>query len=136
MAAGAVVEVSGLRELVRAFQKFDKDLTSDLVNELAEAANPVRVATQEKVVRMQGVGGQRNAGYWSAMRIGVSRAMGTVYVAPQWRSNKGTPQGGVFKGAIWRRMEAAVDEKAGDVEKRMGDWLDTLADDWGSHLAA
>jgi len=137
MAKGAVA-VTGLKELVRAFDKFDRDLTNDLGNELTAAADPVRSTAESYVTAggggfsaMRGVVGE--SAYVSDMRVGFSRPS-TAYVAPLWRSNKGTPQGAVLAAALRRRMERAVEEKSGEIEQRLGDFLDTLADDWGSHL--
>jgi hypothetical protein len=139
--AYARVHVEGLDSLLRAFNRFDKDLTQDLVDTLAEAADPVRKTTVEYVVSggggfpaIRGIATSSERGYWSSMRIGVSRSAGEVYIAPGWRSNKGTPQGATLAGALSRRMEGAIEDKADVVEDRMGDWLDELADNWGSHL--
>ena len=139
MAKGAVA-TKGLKELIRAFNKFDKDLTQDLVWELEEAADPVRKTTEEYI--LQGGGGfpsMRGVAkdpYWAGMRIGVSRSTSSVWVAPAWRSNKGTLQGQILAMQYRWRMEGAVEDKADEVEKKIGKFLDTLADDWGSGLAA
>jgi hypothetical protein len=136
---GATVKLDGLKQLVGAFNKFDRDLVGDLGNELAEAAAPVRTTTEEYITgggggvsSMRGVVGRSE--YLSHMRVDFSKRLSTAYVAPQWRSNKGTPQGRVLSGAIRRRMEQAVDDRSSEVEARVGRFLDTLADDWGSHL--
>ena len=135
MAQGAV-HTEGLKELMRAFNKFDKDLVGDLVSELQEAAGPVR-SLAEQYILAGGGGFPAMSGvdsYWAGMRIGVSKSTSTVWVAPQWRSNKGTLQGKILAMQERFRMEGAVEDKAGEIEDRMGDFLDRLADDWGSHL--
>jgi hypothetical protein len=133
MAQGAV-RVHGLKELVRAFDKFNRDLVHDLGDELEQAGEPVRKAVEEQVSPaggMRGVVGQ--SAYVQHMRIGFSRPS-TAYVAPLWRSNRGTAQGAVLAAAIRRRMDRAVEEKASEVEQRLGHFIDTLADDWGKGL--
>lgn len=140
MAAGLVgeVEVSGLKELLRACRKMSKDLEQDLVWELEEAAQPVRRLTEQYILGGGGGFGEMVGvdSYWASMRLGVSRALGTVWMAPFWRRNAGTPQGQVLKVHFLFRMEGAVEDKGSEIEKRMGDWIDRMADDWGSHLAA
>jgi hypothetical protein len=126
--------VQGLDELLKATRRFSKDLASDMIGELEEAAAPVRSATtQYMLAELVNV---PSTPEYAAMRIGVARANSAVYGAPQWRSRRaGTPRP-TFGDSIRSRMERAVTDKAGDVEKRMGDFLDRLADDWGGHLAA
>lgn len=131
MAQEGAIRVLGLKELVRAFDKMNRDLVNDLGDELEAAAAPVRTVTEEKVGQMRGVVGRSD--YVKDMRIGFSRPS-TAYVAPLWRSNKGTPQGRVLAGAIRRRMDQAVEEKSSEVEQRLGHFIDTLADDWGKGL--
>lgn len=138
-AQDGAVKLEGLKELVRAFNKYDRDLVDDLGNELAEAAGPVRSTTESYITAggggfsaMRGVVGR--GAYVADMRVGFSKGRATAYVAPLWRSNKGTPQGRVLSAAIRRRMEQAVEDHGSDVEARVGHFLDTLADDWGSHL--
>jgi hypothetical protein len=131
VATGAVA-VRGLKELQRAFNKMEDDVAGDLVMELQEAADPVRKLTEQYILgEMRGVAQSRDAAYWSAMRIGVAKRQSTVYVAPQWRSNKGTRQGRILAVQERIRMERAVETKSGEIEKRLGDWLDRMADDWG-----
>ena len=133
MATGAV-SVIGLKELVRATDKFNRDLTRDLGDELEQAGEPVRKAVEEKVSPaggMEGVVGR--SAYVQDMRVGFSRPS-TAYVAPLWRSNKGTPQGKALASAIRRRMDRSVEEKTPEVERRLEHFIDTLADDWGKGL--
>lgn len=129
-----------MRELTAAFRKFSKDLSEDMVFELQEAADPVRKATEQYIT--QGGGGfpgMRNmplTPYYVGMRIGVSNAKGVVYIAPDWRARgSGTPRGSLGT-QLSGRMQAAVEDKAEEVTRRMGHFLDTLADEWGSQLAA
>lgn len=137
---GAVSYIEGLKELVRAFDKMDKDLSQDLVDELAEAFSPVAPAARQ-IILGGGVGyapmnvrNSREPSYWASMSIGFSRGQSQAWVAPAFRSNKGTAQGSVMASAYRRRMEAAAKDKFDECNKRLGHWLDTLADDWGSGL--
>lgn len=122
------VRVRGLKELQRAFRKMDKDVAQDLVWELQEAADPVRKLSTELILG-ELVNMPRTPEY-ADMRIGVSGARGAVYVAPAWRRTGGSPRPSLG-ASMGKRMEAAVETKAGDVEKRLGDWLDRMADEWG-----
>ena len=135
MAQGAV-HTTGLKELIRAFNKFDKDLVDDLAMELQEASGPVATLTEQYI--LSGGGGfpamSGVDSYYAGMRIGVSKSTSTVWVAPAWRSNKGTLQGRILAVQERFRMEGAVEDKSDEIEDRMGDFLDRLASDWGSHL--
>lgn len=127
--AGATLRVSGLRELDRAFARMSKDLRTDFVWELEEAADPARTLATQKVL-----GEIRNmppTPFYAGMRIGVSAAQTTVYVAPSWKrggSGRGRPN---LATAMRKRMEAAVEESAPRVEKGVGDMLDRMANEWG-----
>lgn len=139
---GATVEVEGLRELVRAFQRMSKDLADDLVMELQEAADPARKLTEQYIT---GGGGGfpamtnvplTRAYEASRVRVGVSKGQGLVYLAPDWRSKRIRQSNPMFGLNIRWRMEAAVEDSADKIEKNLGDWLDTLADSWGYQYAA
>jgi hypothetical protein len=127
--AGATIRVKGLRELDRAFARMSKDLRTDFVWELEEAADPARTLTTQKVL-----GEMVNmppTPYYAGMKIGVSAAATTVYIVPSWRrsgSGRGRPN---LATAIRKRMEAAVGEKSAEIEKRIGDMLDRMANEWG-----
>ena len=134
MAQGAVVRIHGLKEMVRAFDKINRDLVHDLGDEMEQAGIPVQKAVEEMVSPAGGMSGVvGEAAYVQDMRIGFTRPS-TAYVAPLWRSNKGTKQGRVLASAIRRRMDRAVEEKASEVEQRLGHFIDTLADEWGKGL--
>jgi hypothetical protein len=130
--AGAV-QVHGQRELLRAFSKFSKDLAQDLVWELEEAADPVRKLSTEKILGEM-VNMPRTP-FYADMRIGVSKAMGSVYVAPTWRggTGAGTPRP-TLAGSLRKRMDAALDEKTHEVERGVEKFIDRLADDWGKGI--
>jgi hypothetical protein len=125
----ATIRVKGLRELDRAFNRMSKDLRTDFVWELEEAADPARIRTTERIL-----GEMRNmppTPFYAGMRIGVSKAQTTVYIVPSWKrggTGRGRPS---LAGSIRKRMEQAVAETAPLIEKRVGDMLDRMADEWG-----
>ena len=127
--SGAVVHVSGLRELQRAFQRMDRDVAQDLVWELQEAADPVRKATEQML--LADLVNLPPTPYYAGMRIGVSRAQGSVYIAPAWHARRVGPPRPTFGSSIAVRMEAAVERHADEVEQRLDKWLDRMADEWG-----
>ena len=118
---------------MRAFGKFEEDLQGDLVMELQEAAEPVRKLT-ETYVLSGGGGFPAMSGvdsYWAGMRVGVSKPSSTVWIAPAWRSNKGTLQGKILAVQQRFRMEGAVQDKSNEIEDRLGDMLDRMSHEWG-----
>ena len=127
--SGAVVHVSGLKELQRAFQRMDKDVAQDLVWELQEAADPVRKATEQML--LADLVNLPATPYYAGMRIGVSRAQGSVYIAPAWHARRTGTSRPTFGSSISVRMEAAVERHAADVEKRLDQWLERMANEWG-----
>ena len=130
--AGAIA-VEGQRELIRAFNRFNKDLVQDLVFELEEAADPARKLSTEIILgELENM--PRTPAY-ADMRIGVSKGTGTVYVAPAWR--RGTGAGTArprLALSFHKRMVRAVEQSRGEIEHKLGDWLDTLADEWGKGI--
>lgn len=131
-AAGAV-RVRGLRELMRDFNKMSRGIANDIAMELEEAAQPVAMLSQQYILRggggfpqMIGVAQSRDSDYWSAMRVGVEKGRGLVYVAPFFRSNKGTPQGQVLAVHYRFRMEGALEDKQDEVYERLEGVIDTL----------
>jgi hypothetical protein len=126
----ARISVKGLNELDRAFQKMEGDVRSDFVFELEEAADPARkLATQKIIGEMQNM---PRTPFYAGMRIGVTKAATTVYIAPSWRRSPGKGRGRPNLAASEKkRMEAAVDSTAGQIENRIGDMLDRMANEWG-----
>lgn len=107
-----------------------KDLRTDFVWELEEAADPARTLATQKIL-----GELRNmppTPVYASMRIGVTAAATTVYVAPAWRRSSGRGRSRPALAPIMRkRMEAAVEESADKIEKGVGDMLDRMANEWG-----
>ena len=133
--AGGTIRTSGLRELVRAFGKMEKDLQTELTRELQEAAEPVReLATQVILGGGAGLGAMVNVPQtptYARMKIGVS-GKGIVYIAPDWRPGGiGTRRPNLGAGEL-KRMQAAVDDRADAIVDRLDQMLERMADDWGS----
>lgn len=133
MATGATgsVRVRGLSELVRDFYRISKDVGRDIVDELEEAAQPVKLLSEEYVRSGGGgfppISGVANDAYYSGMRVGVSRAESLVYVAPAWSSDKGTLQGAILAVQLRFRMEGALEDQRTEVYAKLEQFIDTLA---------
>ncbi len=108
------------------------DAAEELVGELEEAANPVKMAAQEKasIVLTWTIGKPQHSAY-TAMRVGISKRQGEVYVAPQLRGGRAhlSPKA---KAAFIRRvqdrsLEPALEENANKVEQKLEDMIARLA---------
>ena len=129
------VRIKGLKQLGRAFQRMDKALARELSKELAKAAEPVAErATQYTVSGGGGFPAMRGVaarpGHWENMRVGSSRTLGRAWVAPAWRSNKGTLQGQILAVQLRFRMEGALEDESDSVEDFVDRWLGELGRDW------
>jgi hypothetical protein len=122
------VRVEGLRALQRDFKRMSRDLDKDLTAELKDVAEPVRGAAEQLAL---GRISHMTQG-WSIMRVGVSRARGSVYIAPKpRRSAGGTPRPNLARLLLERSMEPAVDQKEASVVTGLERMLDRLADRYG-----
>jgi hypothetical protein len=135
--AGAVgqVRIKGLKELGRAFQRMDKALVKELVEELKQAAEPVKERTSQYIVSggggfpaMRGIAAR--PGHWEDMRVGASRSLGSAWVAPAWRSSKGTLQGQILAVQFRFRMEGALEDESDAVQELVDKWLGELGREW------
>lgn len=135
--AGAVgqVRVKGLKQLGRAFERMDKALAKELANELKQAGEPVAKRASQYTVSggggfpaMRGIAAR--PGRWEEMRVGASRSLGKAWVAPSWRSNKGTLQGQILAIQLRFRMEGALEDESEAVQELVDKWLGELGRDW------
>ena len=123
------VRVTGLGDLVRAFNKMPDVVKEDMVWELEEAANPVKLAAQAKApASMSNMVKTRE---WSAMRVGITRKNpANVYVVPQLRGGKrkmSQRQKDTFVANMQgKALDPALVENEGKVEERIEDFLDRL----------
>lgn len=125
------VQVTGLRELDRAFGKANRALSNDLKDALEEAAQPVRRDAQ--ILAAANIRNVETGDPWSRMRVGVGRWV--AYVAPVERGVKG--RGGQRRRRprfgdllLGRAMEPALDRNVGNVERRFEGLIDDVCDVW------
>ena len=125
MAQQRAVKVEGLRELQRDFRRMSKDLDRRLTGELKQASAPVAgVAQQLALGRITNVG---RSPRWAGMRVGVSRARGSVFIAPSARRRAGSGRPNFAQLLAQRAMEPAVDEKQDEVVRKLEQMLDDIA---------
>jgi len=135
--AAGTVQVTGLRDLQRAFRAADKAVNEDLRDALAEAAQPVKVDAQRlaahNIRRMQ------PSSSWARMRVGVSQTL--VYVAPVERGVKGRGNNRRRRGygtgppsfadlLMDRALEPALEHNSGRIQNRLDQMLDEVANVW------
>lgn len=121
--AGAVegVYVDGLGDLLRACSASEKGVRKGVRGKLREAVEPVR-AEAERLAP----GGIRNLGpVWGRMRAGVTTSY--AYVAPASRRSGGSPRPNLGPLLMKRAMEPALDAKAGEVERKLEEAIDDIA---------
>jgi len=113
------------------------EVVEEFVDELTEAANPVKLSAQAKAPRsMSGMTRPTDSNRaWSLMRVGVSRRDVTVWVAPDLRKGR-RKQSQRQKDAFSEQMQAgaldpALQENTERVEKRIEDMIDRIADSHG-----
>lgn len=121
-----VVRIKGLKELQRDFKRLSKDLDKQMTGELKKAAEPVRAVAEQRAL-----GGIRNmTPAWAGQRVGVSRARGSVFIAPSARRHGGSPRPNL--GALLMlQMEAAVDQKQDEVVVALEHMVDRLGGHYG-----
>lgn len=128
MATGTV-HVSGLKELTRALKGISNGLDRELVGELKAAADPVK-AEGEKLALTE-IRNMPRSPDWAAMRIGVSKAQGSVYMVPQRRRRGGSGRSNLATLLMQRAMDPAVERNQDEVVKRVDDLIGRLADNNG-----
>lgn len=115
------VKVEGLRELQRACALSEKEIKLGVRAKLREAAEPVRVAADELASSEI-----RNLGpAWGRMRVGVTTK--AVYVAPKSRRHGGTARRNLADLLMNRAMEPALTANVGQVEQRLEEAIDDIA---------
>lgn len=122
MPATTGVHVSGLRDLNRALARASKDVRREVRAAEREIAEPVRSAAERNAVTQISHIGIR----WSQMRIGVTQR--AIYVAPKARRRKGSPRPNLAALLMDRAMQPALDANAPQLEARIDQALDRVAD--------
>ena len=128
MATGAI-RVHGLKELTRDFQKISKALSKEITKELKDAAEPVRAGAEQRA--LSDIRNMSATPRWAAMRIGVSRAQGSVYMVPRARRAGGSGRTNLKDLLLDRAMDPALDDNADKVKDNINDVLGLIFDDNG-----
>jgi hypothetical protein len=122
--ATSTIQVSGLRELDRAFGQIAQDVRKELRLELRKVAEPVRVRAESLAVAdIRNIGGQ-----WSRMRIGVTS--GGAYVAPKTRGH-GSPRPNLGTLLMGKAMQPALTDETDMVVAGINRMLDRLGGENG-----
>jgi hypothetical protein len=128
MAYGAI-EVSGLRDLSRTFQELSPALERAWRDELLKTAEPVKKRAEQLAgTEIRNILSETAEVDWWRMRIGVDRAHGIVYVAP---NERGIKQGAGKRPNLApllmnRAMQPALDESAPEIYRRVESMLDRV----------
>jgi hypothetical protein len=129
------VAVRGLRDLQAALAKADKETRLGVRAGLRQLAQPVQQGAEQLALANISRIGPR----WSRMRIGVTRNL--VYVAPRQKGTRGRGPAGRRRGQgfaqppfsdilMGRAMEPALAAHAGEIEARLEQLIDHIADDF------
>jgi hypothetical protein len=118
--------VRGLTELIRAFDGIERDVVRELVDELAEAANPAR---REATTLMHEMVNVRPP--YDSFRIGLSKGEKKVWIAPAWRTTGAFPPRPEMAPHIRKRMKKAVEHNRVAVIKKIREMCDRIADHHG-----
>ena len=130
------VQVRGLKELIRAFRIMPAEIVEEFVWELEEAANPVRLAAQQKAAPvLTWTLGTTAQDVYTAMRVGVSKPLVTVWVVPDLRGGHAhlSPRAkATFIERVQERaLEPALEENTSEVIRKIDDMLDRIATSHG-----
>lgn len=129
MAASSGVRVRGLRELTRAFKEIPEEIVEEMTWELLEAANPVKMEAQDLAVTQ--ITNMPRSPEWAAMKLGVSRRQGVVWMAPALRGGRGRKRPNLADLLMGRSMEPALEHNQDKVVDRIDDLIDRIADNHG-----
>jgi hypothetical protein len=125
----ARVNVRGLGELQRDFRKMSKDLDKDLVKQLKEAADPVKV--EAKSLALTEIRNMVYSPRWAGMRIGVTGARDLVYMVPSAKGRGGRSRSNLSGLLFDKAMEPALERHEEDVIERIDQYLGNLGDEYG-----
>lgn len=111
------VQIKGLQEVVRGFNRVHRATSRQIQAELKKAAEPVATSAREKVSRYPGA---------SVGTIGPRAAGASVFVTQ--RARKVTGLRGDFGGLQQRRLDEALNENEDGIELRLERALDRIVD--------
>jgi hypothetical protein len=83
------IKIKGLRETARAFDNISDDLSEELSKGLKHAAEPVRVAAEQKAIAR--IENMSRSPAWAEQKIVVSKRTALVYMAPKKRQTRKVP---------------------------------------------
>jgi hypothetical protein len=116
--AGSAVRVKGLREVERAFRNLDKTAGKAIRDDLKRTAEPVADAAISRISAYRG----------ASIRTIKPRIGRGVSVLVRQNARKKTGKRGDFGLLQQRHLEAALDERQGEVIEAVEDVLDRIAD--------
>jgi hypothetical protein len=121
--------VTGLRELSAAFAHAERQTRLGFRAGLRDVAEPVRRDAEQ--LALSAIPRMSASPAWSRMRTGVTRSL--VYVAPRKRGTRGrTPRSrpNLADLLMDKAMEPALERHANEIEGRMEQFMDHIADDF------
>jgi hypothetical protein len=123
---GGRLKVRGLRETVRAFNNIQEDLSDELRAGLKHAAEPVRVAAEQKAVNR--IENMPYSPAWAEQKTVVSKRTALVYMGPKKRQSRNTARRrkNLADLLMERAMEPALEENEEKTKKAVELVLDQL----------
>ena len=130
------VEVLGLRELITAFRVMPEEVVEEFVDELEEAANPVKMDAQQKAApALTWTLGSPSQSAYTAMRVGISRSEVVVWVTPDLRSRGNYISPRAKEKYVERlqtmALDPALEANEEKVVERIDDMIDRISDRHG-----
>ena len=126
--AGAV-RVRGLAELNRDFRRLSKDVSTELVDGLKEAAEDVK--TDAQTMALTRIGNMPRSPRWAGMKLNVARGSAAVKMFPASRRRRGTGRSNLANLLMDMAMDPALEKNAAGVEKKVDALLGKLAGENG-----
>lgn len=128
MATGTV-RVRGLKELARAFKGISKDLSKELVQELRQAADPVKKEAEQ--LALTRIRNMPRTPEWAGMRIAVAKSRGTVTMYPQRRRRGGSARPNLATLLMDEAMDPGLEHNQQKVINRIDGLLGRLGGEHG-----
>ena len=117
-----------MKELTRDFKRISKDLDKRLVDELKEAADPVK--SKAESLALSRIRNMPRSPDWATMKVGVSRAQGLVDMVPASKG-RGRGRANLSSMLMDRAMDPALESNQQQVVNRVDDLIGGLADRYG-----
>ena len=123
------VVLRGQRELLAALAKADKQTRLGVRRELRNVAEPVK--RDASALALSTIRRMTVSPKWAGMRIGITRKL--VYVAPRQRGTRGRTRASrpnLANLLMDRAMQPALERNEHNLEARLGEALDRMANDF------